>query len=416
MDRETEPELESYFSELHIIDIPAKRESAASVPAFLLTLGLVASFLRLFFTFVVLPEGSDLSAAFYPAVCEVLLIILFTILISYLFAIFNRSFFGKAKTLLYEIRKSLNRKLVQNKQGNQFAEISTSINNMTGSLSSYAQYTADMQRNGMNQLVDSFLESLYGETHDQIQSLGESLRKFSANQAQSTEQTKALVNELIRGVENQKNINNDSSSIVSTITQYQQKMTDSSHHLSAGLQGLQQLSNSLGNIVSINAETLETMKMEQEKMKEKYENYIQCLYKQMKGYQDDVSVEWGKTMTRFFEMADSGYTQFEGSFTQSINALLHSNQNLKQSLEEQSQSMNYVSNEMTLRLRELNGSLKDTMKEFTKAIEEGTGKTISEFDQGLSEITQRLSQTIIEIRDSIDDLPVVIDSLKKHLE
>ena len=78
--------------------------------------------------------------------------------------------------------------------------------------------------------------------------------------------------------------------------------------------------------------------------------------------------------------------------------------------------MNYVSNEMTLRLRELNGSLKDTMKEFTKAIEEGTGKTISEFDQGLSEITQRLSQTIIEIRDSIDDLPVVIDSLKKHLE
>ena len=287
---------------------------------------------------------------------------------------------------------------------------------MTSSLSSYAQYTADMQRNGMNQLADSFLQSLYGETHGQIQSLGESIRKFSANQAQSTEQTQALVNELIRGVENQKNINNDSSSIVSTITQYQQKMTDSSHHLSAGLQGLQQLSNSLSDIVSINAETLETMKIEQEKMKEKYENYIQCLYQQMKGYQEDTSAEWENAMTRFFEMTSSGFTRFEDSFTQSINALLHSNQSLNQSLEEQSQGMNFVSNEMALRLHELNGSLKDTMKEFTRAIGEGTGKTISEFDQGLSEITQRLSQTIIEIRDSIDDLPVVIESLKKHLE
>ncbi|MDD4681177.1 MAG: hypothetical protein PHP79_09925, partial [Clostridia bacterium] len=103
--REAEPKQESYFSELYVIDIPAKKEGAASVPTFLLTMGLAASFLRLFFTFVVLPEGADLSAALYPAVSEVILIILFAILISYLFAIFNRSFFGKAKTSLYEIRK-----------------------------------------------------------------------------------------------------------------------------------------------------------------------------------------------------------------------------------------------------------------------------------------------------------------------
>ena len=73
--REAEPKQESYFSELYVIDIPAKKEGAASVPTFLLTMGLAASFLRLFFTFVVLPEGADLSAALYPAVSEVILII-----------------------------------------------------------------------------------------------------------------------------------------------------------------------------------------------------------------------------------------------------------------------------------------------------------------------------------------------------
>lgn len=414
--RDAEPELEAYFNEVDIIDIHAKREQAESIPSFLFGIGIVASFFCLLISFAALPEGADLSTSLYPTISEVSLIVIFAILLSYLFSMITRSSFRKLKTSVAEIQKMLNRKMGQSKNDNRFEYISTAINDMTSNLTNYAQYTADMQRDGMNHLVDSFLESLYGETHGQIQSLGESLRSFSANQSQTTEQSRTLVNELIRGVENQMVVNKASDSIVSSIAQYQQEMADSSHHLTTGLQELQQLSESLSGIVRLNSDTLETMKAERENLKGEYDNYIQCLSKQIQGYQEDTSSKWENAMTRFSEMTSTSFTQLEGSVSQAINTLINSNQSLNQSLEEQSKGMNHVSSEIALSLQELNGSLKETMKEFTEAVGEGTGKTIAEFDEGLSEITQRLSQTIIEIRDSIDDLPEVIESFKGHLE
>ncbi len=414
--REVEPELDPYFNEANIIDIPAKRDQSESIPGFLMGMGLVASFFCFFFSFAALPEGVELSTILYPTVSEVLLVVIFAILLSYFFGLLTRSCFRKAKISVAKIQKLLNRKLIQPENNNKFEYISTAINDMTSSLTNYAQYTADMQRDGMNHLVDSFLESLYGETHGQIQSLGESLRNFNANQAQTIEQSQTLVTELVRGVENQVAVNKASDSIVSSITQYQQEMADSSRHLTAGLQELQQLSQSLSDIVRLNSDTLETMKAERENLKDEYENYIQCLSKQIHGYQEDTSSKWESAMTRFSEMTSTSFTQLENSVSQAVKTLINSNYSLNQSLEEQSKGMNHVSNEIALRLQELNGSLKETMKEFTEAVGEGTGKIITEFDDGLSEITQRLSQTIIEIRDSIDDLPEVIESFRKHLE
>lgn len=67
-------------------------------------------------------------------------------------------------------------------------------------------------------------------------------------------------------------------------------------------------------------------------------------------------------------------------------------------------------------MNELNSSLRSTIKEFTQSIETGSVNTLTEFDKGLAEITQRLSLTITEIRDSIDDLPAVIGSIKERFE
>ncbi|NLC43546.1 MAG: hypothetical protein GX783_04615 [Clostridiales bacterium] len=414
--RESEPELELYFNEADIIDIPAKREYTESIPGFLLAIGLVASFFCLFFSLAALPEGADLSTNLYATIGQVLLIFIFTILLSYLFGMLTGSCLSKAKISVAEIQKLLNRKLVQTKDDNKYEYISTAINDMATSLTNYVQYTADMQQDGINHMVDSFLENLYGQTHGQIQGLGESLRNFNANQAQTMEQSQILVNELIRGVENQVAVNIASDSIVSSITLYQQEMADSSRYLTASLQELQQLSESLSNIVLLNSDTLETMKTERENLKDEYDNYIQCLSTQIQGYQEDTSSRWENAMTRFSEMIDTSFTQLEGSVSQAISTLVNSNHSLNQSLVEQSKGMSHVSNEIAIRLQELNGNLKITMKEFTEAVGNGTEKTITEFDEGLSEITQRLSQTIIEIRDSIDDLPIVIDSLKNHLE
>ena len=78
--------------------------------------------------------------------------------------------------------------------------------------------------------------------------------------------------------------------------------------------------------------------------------------------------------------------------------------------------MNNATQDISLHISQLNSNLQTTIKEFMHAVEKGTYKTITEFDEGLAEITLRLSNTITEIRDSIDDLPVIIDSFAKRLE
>jgi ABC-type transporter Mla subunit MlaD len=409
-------DLESYFSEESILVLAAKQEKAQSVPAFLLAVGLLGSFFSLLFSLMSLPEGAVLSSSLYPIISELILIVIFAILVSYLNCMLNKACYAKAEYEVCEIQKLLKRKLPQAKSDSKFEYISTAINNLTSSLSTYAQYTNDIQRDGMNHMVDSFLESLYGHTHGQIQILGDALRNLSVNQAQSNEQTKALVDELTRGLKNQGAFNSASESIVSSISMYQQEMADSSRHLTASMEELKGLSQSLSDIVRFNSDVLETMRAERENLVVEYNNYIQCLSKEIQGYQEDTSSKWEQAMTRFSEVTTASFNQLERSVTQAVNTLIDSNQSLNRSLEDQSKNMNYVSNEIAQRLHELNGSLKETMTNFTEAVGEGTGKTIAEFDEGLSEITQRLSQTIIEIRDSIDDLPIVIDSLKKHLE
>lgn len=414
--RKSQADYEYYFNETNLINVPAKKEQVVTVPAFLLTIGLVLAFLCLFISFASVPDGITLSSNLYSVISKVVLIVIFAILISYLYDILNRSFYAKAKASVYKIQRLLCNKLGQTLEEDQFAHMTASIDNLTSSLSNYAQYTTDMQRNSINHLTDSFLESLYGETNGQIQSLRDSLCSFTSSQAQSVEQTQALVNKLVTGVKNQENINLATESIVSSITQYQKEIADSSHLLTVSLKELHQVSEAFNDMSQLNSQTLETMKTERDSLKEEYSRYIQTFSNTIQEYQKNYVAEWENAMVRFSDISNKSFTQMENSITQSMNTWISSNQTLKKSLEEQSQSMNHVSDEIAVQLKELNGSLKETMKEFTTAVGEGTEKTINEFDQGLTEITQRLSQTITEIRDSIDDLPVVIDSLKSRLK
>ena len=136
--RDAEPELEPYFNEVDMIDIPAKREQSESIPSFLFGIGIVASFFCLLFSFAALPEGADLSTNLYPTISEAILVVIFAILLSYLFGLLTRSSFRKAKTSVAEIQRLLNRKILQAKNDNRFEYISTAINDMTSSLTNYA--------------------------------------------------------------------------------------------------------------------------------------------------------------------------------------------------------------------------------------------------------------------------------------
>ena len=63
--------------------------------------------------------------------------------------------------------------------------------------------------------------------------------------------------------------------------------------------------------------------------------------------------------------------------------------------------------------------LQNSSKVFVHNLDEGLNATFSIFDNSLSEISRRISGTILEVQQTIDDLPIAIsmlvDELKKNI-
>lgn len=413
--RSVEPDILMYFDNKTLIDEPASRSRASSVSSSLMTMGLLMSFFYLIISNMDSMAALTSQGTLAIVVSKVVVLGVVSIITSSIYNGIDKFLFENASKEVYKIQRMLKLKLAKPQQNSQLDNIALSIDNMTSSLAAFAQYTADIQRDGMNQLVDSFLNCLNHEMNDQLTAFGKSLQDFSEAHYQSAVQTEALVSKLIKGTENQIYINQATEQIIQSVAQYQEQISSSSQSLAGSLHDLQELSEALSGIVSFNSEALAAIKQEREDLTREYSKSIQGFQDMIKQYQKESSVEIDKLMNKFTDASIKTFDRLEGSVMKSMDVWINSNKSMIQNMEEKSRGLISVSREIALRLNELNSSLRDTIKEFTQAVETGSVNTLTEFDKGLGEITQRLSQTITEIRDSIDDLPVVIESLKKHL-
>lgn len=411
-----QPHWDEYFNKYSLVDVPTKRNKTVSVPSFLTTIGLVAAFFCFFLRIVTAHPDADLTQILYPAVGEVAIVALFAIFLSYLFDRIIRSMFNKADALAHEINKIIRRKIPLTHEYTKLERIISSLDNMTNRLANYAQHIADMQQNGMNQLVDAFLEGLNSKMGNQLQELGETFQNLSITQLQNVSRTESCMEELIRGAEIQKQINDASEAIISSIANYHEHISNCSQSLSVSLDDLRLLSQTLNDIVTFNSDMLDNIKQEKQSLKEEYKKSIHEIYDSIQKYQSDTSDKLEYSLKKFSDISEEMISKLEGSVFNSMDSWTNSHKIAVQNMEEYSKDMNIASKEISLHLSELSSGLKETMKEFAEVVEKGTKKTITEFDEGLAEITQRLSNTLLEIRDSIDDLPVIIDSLGKRLE
>lgn len=411
--RTTSAEIALYFNPNNLIDIPTDRDKAAIMPAFLTTLGLILAFIDLFVGLYISKSSLVDLTVIFSILGGVLFLAIFTVIVSSIYHSVDNFRYKKALDTVYDLQQYLKFKLNNVTDKKHIDEIIVSIDNMTSSLASYAQYTVDMQKSGINQMVDSFLNSLNNEMNGQFTTLGESLEKSTISQLKANNQMELLIEELAKGASNQYNINKNTEEIISAITEYHDLIMQSNRSLSTSLFGLQELSNALSGIVNFNSEALETVKFEREILKNEYGKYIDGIKDQIQIYQTGSANELDHVMTRFSDLSGKTFGSLESSIIKSMDEWTNSNKSMLLNLDEQSKSLVSVSKDIAIRLSELNTGLVKTVKEFTEALQGGTVNTLTEFDDGLGEITLRLSQTITEIRDSIDELPAVIESLKQ---
>ena len=101
--------------------------------------------------------------------------------------------------------------------------------------------------------------------------------------------------------------------------------------------------------------------------------------------------------------------------SQSVEKLNINFKNVLTEIDEHVRNLALYATEINTDVNELNVKLGESVKEFGDHIHNGIIATFGDFDDGLSEISTRLCSVINEIRDSIEDLPEVILSLKYEM-
>ncbi len=408
-------EIEEYFNTIHLIQIPANRKKAETKAAMIMTLGFLAGFVRLMTSLRVMDFSADQSTVIITLITDMVIITVIAMILSILYQSIDKHLYQTAVNETYMLQTNLKRKISVQKEAVHFGKVAVSIDTLAQNLGSYASKSLEEQHSALERMVEMFLERLNGTMHGQFLSFAQTMEELSVAQIRSKQQVDGLIQELIKGTSHQKEINQTTQTIIASIAAHDQQVTEGSKDLAVNLHHLKQMTESLNEVLAFNQEALNSVKTEKESIKSEYNKYFESINSQIQRYQKDAGIELEKVLVRFTEVSAKSFDRLEGSVVKSMDIWSGANKTLLTNMESQTMSLVGVSSDIAQRLNELSLRLETTMKDFTDALHNGTTHTLSDFDNGLGEITERLSKTVTDIRDSIDDLPMVIEDLKKNL-
>lgn len=423
MNKEKSPDIKEYFSISSTVVMPAARKKTEVLPGILVATGVLGTFLGLaaglrhldISTNITMQEGMNallggISTAFSTCIVAIVLSILFQIL--------DRHLYHNTVKEVYTFHSLVERKvpiasdtqylelLVREQQvqtaclqemGSNIAahlngfishdlipsmnktfedsvktHIAPSVSTISEMIYQLSQVALQNQTEGIQKMVDSFIERLNSSLNDQFKSFGNTLQELSEYCLKTKENLDYLIKELSQSTTNQKEINETCESIIGAIAQYNLQILESGKKLSETLEKANELISDVSETTESNSELLDR------------------LNRQHLQFADEIE----ETFSKFAETAAKTVSSMESDISSQV------------------KSMSTLAEKIALRVDELNQNLSKSVKEFNEQMHSGITKTFSDFDEGLSEICKRFSSTITEIKDAIDDLPAVIESFK----
>jgi ABC-type transporter Mla subunit MlaD len=220
------PEISDYFSLERTITIAAERKRAELIPGAITTLGLLAAFVGLLAELSV--PNVDFISSFPSALLSALVVIIISMFLSLLFILFDRKNYNAAVSQLSSFLQNVSARMPisgqdseiqqlareiknQNKKiGNIGLDISTNLgkyieedlapsisrsyvsaidlyltpvlNDINKSIEKLSNQAIDIQENGMQKLVDSYIEKMNSSVSGQFESLGTTIGKVLESQ------------------------------------------------------------------------------------------------------------------------------------------------------------------------------------------------------------------------------------------
>lgn len=409
------PDISNHFSKFNIIDMPGKRKIAEIIPGTLTALGILGTFLGLqsgvskieVEPIEKLKESIDLltkgmSLAFITSIVGIIASTIWSYIdrkrykyyiqvLDNFYNVFNTkypvfnnsSFYNEMLELQKETTNSI--KKLATDFSLKFSEIMTNainqsilpaidqtinkiverdinpnIQTMNDIIDNFTVNASENQAGALKLMVNDFISKLNDVVKTQFDDLEKTIKDFTKWHIETKSSLDELVNEIKESASNQQEINISAEELITKYTKLFDKFNSVNSQVAEGLKKIESTVYELNNLSSFNAETLES---------------LNDIYKKI----------------------NSSYEHVENNLGQLIEIVDNSLKGLV----------------------ELKNELENSSKVFSDNLGQGLNATFNIFDQSLSEISKRLSGTILEVQQTVEELPVAIsflsDELKKNV-
>ncbi|SHF44584.1 MotA/TolQ/ExbB proton channel family protein [Caldanaerobius fijiensis DSM 17918] len=250
---------------------------------------------------------------------------------------------------------------------NTIGEIKQSTESSKQMIERFANLAYDNQLEGVQKIVNKFIESMDLSLKGKFADLGESIGEMIKWQQMVKEGMNELIEKLSNNILNLQDVNRAIENIITNFSDYFDKINTANNHMVENISKLESVSSNINGLIEDMSKMIRDINEQKDLLLKDKTEHIQII-------------------SRYISEINEKFGLLEKSYAN-------------------------ISKDIDI----LNNSLKQSMEEFANKTHEGLKRSLSLFDEELASITSYLNSTLSEIEEAVDELPKVIIEFKKTL-
>ncbi|WP_228378934.1 MotA/TolQ/ExbB proton channel family protein [Thermoanaerobacter thermohydrosulfuricus] len=250
---------------------------------------------------------------------------------------------------------------------NTIGEIKQSTESSKQMIERFANLAYDNQLEGVQRIVNKFIESMDLSLKGKFADLGESIGEMIKWQQMVKEGMNELIERLSNNILNLQEVNKAIENTIVNFSDYFDNVNAANNHLVENISKLESVSLNINGLIEGMSKMIKDINEQKDLLLKDKTEHIQII-------------------SRYILEINEKFSLLEKSYAN-------------------------ISKDIDI----LNNSLKQSMEEFANKTHEGLKRSLSLFDEELASITSYLNSTLSEIEEAVDELPKVIIEFKKTL-
>ncbi len=456
-------DIKEYFNLYSIITIPARRKRAEAIPGILSITGIIGTFLGIMSGLSKLDLASGtkdgmnsfldiIAASFGVSIAALVLSILFQSVDrhNYHSTVSELNMFlnhvsqklpgaGESYDLELLIREQRGQKEILEKMGvNISAHLSTfidkelvptlyrsfdeaiktqigpSIKAMSDMLCQLSEAARNTQTEGMQIMVDNFTSKLMSTMGLEFEKLGERFKSILEYKAEEYENINRLIDNLSTHTELQKEVNTQTVIVLETIGCYHRQAVEMNASLAENIEKLRLFNDELREILKSDRISAEELNNQRQAIMQENSAYFGKMDEQIHRLLQEMNVQLDAAFLRFNDITSMSFEKLDQSLNSSLESMSDNMKALTENMGDQVRDISIYARGISEEVGALNNRLESAVKEFGDQMNQSVIKTMNTFDDELGEICSRLGRVISDIKDAVEELPVIIETLGNY--